>query len=684
MSTVKQSLNASLSQNNSSPFIISICIAVIGGIITQLFLSPYTWVTITSVLISCISISYTLKTLLNKSLFILLFYCFGIVLTQLHQPNKHHLIHQNLAKSTIVGTINEAPVLTKKGYKKVILKASHIQTPNNFTTTEGNIILYLKPPFSLNLQTKDTLVLKTTIRPTTPPQNPHEFNIQRYYSFHNIHHQAFCSEEDLKLLPYTSFSLKRLAHQFQDYLSLKLTKHIHNKAALETLKALLIGNRSGLTDDTIQHYSKSGAMHVLAVSGLHVGIFMLVISFLFKIFKLKNNWIEISITLLSIWLYAFVTGLSPSVMRAAIMFSFLLVGKLLNKNTHSLSTLAVSAFCMLCYNPFYITEVGFQLSFSAVIGIMYFVPKLESYFNLQSRYWLVQKTITITYVSIAAQLATAPIGLLYFHQFPSYFLFANLVVIPAAFLLVFIGALFFCFSEIPYVGKLLSLLLEGLSYGLNFSTEYVATLPGAAINQLHISVFECYLLLVLIVLGFKVIIDRKAIFTPYLFLSICALCFIQVKEHHTILQQKGFTVYAITKQTAIDIFEGKTHHFIASEKLLKDADKMEFHVQHNWYHKNFNAPQVSNQQNGLTIFEANKHKIGIVNKANCSSKTTIDYLIISNNSYTLDEVFEQFNFKKLIYDSSNSHKFLHCIKHSPRFNNNIVIVPDKGALTVNF
>ena len=205
---------------------------------------------------------------------------------------------------------------------------------------------------------------------------------------------------------------------------------------LKVASALLLGYRENLDKELVKSYASAGAMHVLAVSGLHVGILYLLLtrifSFLKKVKKVKNGKFILTILIVSfLWFYAIMTGLSASVMRATTMFSFIVIGnELLNRKTSIYNTLAVSAIILMIINPFIVYQVGFQLSYVAVVGIVYLQPKLNRLFY--SRYKLVRGVWAITCVSLAAQIATFPLSLHYFHQFSTYFFISNLIVIPAS------------------------------------------------------------------------------------------------------------------------------------------------------------------------------------------------------------------------------------------------------------
>ena len=240
-----------------------------------------------------------------------------------------------------------------------------------------------------------------------------------------------------------------------------------------------------------QAYAAAGAMHVLAVSGLHVGIIFLILNTLLAILDTskKGRIVKAIILLISLWSYAMITGLSPSVLRAATMFSFVIMGTVLNRSSSIYNTLAASAFFILIINPNLLFEVGFQLSYVAVLGIVYLQPLI--YKRIYTRWWLLDKVWAITAVSIAAQIATLPLTLFYFNQFPVYFMLSNLLVIPSAAVILILGILLFIASPIPFISESIGWVLNKFIEGLNFGIKEIEVLPNSLIEGLSINVLEC-------------------------------------------------------------------------------------------------------------------------------------------------------------------------------------------------
>lgn len=245
--------------------------------------------------------------------------------------------------------------------------------------------------------------------------------------------------------------------------------------------AMALGDRSALTKELKETYSKTGASHVLALSGLHLGIIYALLSML----VVGRRWQMITqvATVLSIWAFVFLTGMSASVVRSAIMLTVYALLALGHRQKMSVNTLAFTAIVMLLVTPKALFDVGFQMSFMAVFFILLFVPLFYRPFSAE--YLMTHRAVSwlwgMVAVSVAAQIGVAPLIAYYFGRFSCYFLLTNFIVIPAATLILYLalGTLF-----IPSLGVVLASMV-GL---LNTTLLYIATIPGATIEGLHPSV----------------------------------------------------------------------------------------------------------------------------------------------------------------------------------------------------
>lgn len=375
---------------------------------------------------------------------------------------------------------------------------------SNWLDTHGKLLAYIeKDAVAENLHYGDVILTENAFEPLKPPDNPKQFNRKAFLSNQQIYQQAFLDSSQ-----WTNTGINEGNAAFKVIYDIRqqcldwLSKAINNQDAYAVAAALLAGYKAEIDPDLRSSYASTGAMHVLAVSGLHVGIIYLMLSYGLSFLNVipRGRFIKLGLIVLLLWVYACITGLPSSVIRACTMFSFVAIGSNLQRVTNIYGSITASLFLLLLINPYLLTQVGFQLSYAAVLGIVFLQPRLYNLFP-QSRYWLVDKIWAITAVSIAAQLSTFPLTLFYFNQFPTYFMISNLVVIPAAMLIVPTGFIFFLLKacSLDTVSYLAGTLLDELLRHLNFLIGQVEALPYSLIDQLYISTPTFYLIYLMII-----------------------------------------------------------------------------------------------------------------------------------------------------------------------------------------
>ena len=272
-------------------------------------------------------------------------------------------------------------------------------------------------------------------------------------------------------------------------------------------KALCIADKSELTSTIKKEFSRAGASHILAVSGMHVGIIFTAISTLLGLISKRRNYTNISnlVAIIFLWFYAFICGLQPSIVRACTMFTVPIIAKILNRDNISFNCLLFTAFCMLIYDYSYLFNIGFQLSFFAVAGILLFQERIFNIFPLQNKIliWL----WSMTSVSIAAQITTLPLTIYYFHNIPVLSLISNLFIIPLSTLLIYSSSIFLSLSYFPN-NHFIILITNKLSHALTSVIKYFSDISFAVIEHINISIFQV-ILLYLIILIIKYFLESK-------------------------------------------------------------------------------------------------------------------------------------------------------------------------------
>ena len=412
------------------------------------------------------------------------------------------------------------------------IRQALIEKPNTYqsigkicseeTKTCREVMLYIKKSAVCeSIQIGDKIASNFTIQAVPSSKNPHSFDYAQYLFNQGISGSVYL--DTIIHLP-ANINLINTCKQALEFsrqaILMQLSQCIPDLEQLAIAQALLIGHKGTITPELRANFQKSGAMHVLAVSGLHVGIIYILISQL--LFFLPNKSLRKSILMiLGISCYALLTGASPSVMRAALMFSLLRIGIASKRHINIYNILAASACLLTLWNPFIILNVGFQLSYAALLSILYFYKKI--YLLYISSNWLIDKFWQLSAVSIAAQIGTLPLTLFYFHQFPNYFLLSNFIAIPLATLIVYLGIATIAMAYIPSIQSILAKGLFITLKGLIVSLDWIADLPFALSQGWNISVLEVIMLYSIILLSMAAISFRKKLFIYLILLNFALL-----------------------------------------------------------------------------------------------------------------------------------------------------------------
>jgi len=359
-------------------------------------------------------------------------------------------------------------------------------------TSKDSLIKALKPG--------GELIFEGEIKENSHPINPHQFDYAAYLERKGIGGSAFAGAD------FTIIRNKEKGWNLKNVFQILQMKclEIFNESGIDdkersVLNALVLGYKSDLKPDTRAEFADAGVVHILAVSGLHVGIIFIVFQwFLNKSLGARFVYLQFGIILAVIWLYAGITGFSPSVLRASTMFSFIAFGTAGGKKGNTYNMLAASIILLLIVNPLIMKEIGFQLSYLAVIGIVFFHDIFKSLF--WSRYWLIQRAWELFVVSVSAQIATAALSIYYFGQFPNYFFLSNLLVIPLATFSLYSGLLYLILHPIPIIGELIAFLADFILSSLTWVVSLFSSLPGSVSTGIHLNVLDVLTIYAFIIL----------------------------------------------------------------------------------------------------------------------------------------------------------------------------------------
>jgi competence protein ComEC len=436
----------------------------------------------------CAGVLYVLILRLRIVSVLLWFFLFGFLYPSLHYQDYTPLVGERHCVAKLV-----SPAVEKdKTY------ACEIETLSvRDTHSVSKALVYIqKDSCAAELMYGDVIELQGTFRVITNFADS-QFDYAAWMAEQDIYSSAYIPRNSWKRVQ-KSQSLRAYAMALRQNALSYLQSKISSKEHIAVIAALVFGDKSFVSSETKTHFAAAGAMHVMAVSGLHVGIIASIIVLITSFLPLNNfsMWLKMILVLGTIWLYAGITGLSPSVQRAAIMFSLFSVGIIVRRRSNSWNTLAAAAFISFLMNPQVLFLAGFQLSYVAVMSIMYGAPKILHIYRPRSK--VLQYVWGIIAVSFVVQIGTFPISVYYFQTIPLYSILTNICVIPLAFVIII--TVFASF--IPYVSLLA---VELVSVSLDFFIEWitrVSNFPHAVlrVSLNHMQVFQIYTLIILCVI----------------------------------------------------------------------------------------------------------------------------------------------------------------------------------------
>ncbi len=427
----------------------------------------------------------------------------------------------------------------------------------------------------------DRLFVKAKFARIEPPGNPFSFHYRKYMQRRGVTHTAYLSDRQWEFLAHTAKKpLKQISGKLQRFFALQFAKNGLQGDEYSIITAILLGDDDTMDQTLRSSYASTGVSHILCVSGMHVGIIFMILDFLLKPFSFhrKLRFLKAIILLISIWFYAHLTGLAPSVQRAAAMFTFVTFGNLLQRNCNIFHSLFASLFILLLFNPFLLFETGFQLSYLAVLGIVLLQKPIAAIWKPKNK--LIFYFWELATVSLAAQLATAPVALFHFGQFPNYFLLSNLSVIMLSFAIVSTGValLIFSFSTqvALWIGKLLFIEIKIM----NQIVFFIEQLPGAVTKQITISILQLFLLYGIIIVIYLFFRYKKK---KYYWITLSFILLFSVSSAYRNIHccnELSVTTYQISKKLAVNFnYHGKSillHDFMVD----KNDEEYKFSIYH--------------------------------------------------------------------------------------------------------
>lgn len=590
----------------------------------------------------------------------------GMILTW-HKDIRHDrnwFGHQMDSASMLMVRLEEPLLQKNKSFKATASVIGLVEAPEKTApSVTGKVLLYFSPDTSLNaIDYGSALLIRNNLQTIKSAGNPGGFNYQQYASFQQLFHQVFLKPTDFVVLRNSKKQdFKAWIFGSQQKITTTLRKYIGNdKNVLGIAEALLIGYKEDLDKDLVQAYSNTGVVHIIAISGLHIGLIYAGLRWLFHLLPVlrKRKLMNAIITLTCLWIFALITGASASVLRSAVMFSFIIGGECLSRKSGIYNSLALSAFVLLCYDPFFLWDVGFQLSYLAVLGIVLMQQKIRGLFFIQNVY--LRKVWEMMAVTLAAQLTAFPICLYYFHQFPNLFFISNLVAVPLSTLILFAEILLLFFSWIPviavYIGKLVCALIWVMNWFITSINEW----PYAVADYLFASYTSTIFMYAAIsfMIGMVLNKSRKALYAFLFFCGMYAIVFAATGFQSR--TQKRMIVYNIPRRQAVDFIAGRDYLFCGDSSLQSTGLLKNFHLRPSRILYRLGEQPLQFYETDQYLLLKNfygKNILLLKGKASLITDTgiAIDVMVVSkNNEKDIYKILNRFKPAQVVLDASNS------------------------------
>lgn len=559
-------------------------------------------------------------------------------------------------------TVFEKPCLISVTLREKLKNSSfndrYIAIVNNIDKrkSSGKIILNIRKD-SLNKEFKigSTLHINGILHKNDSSNNPNQFDYSKYLENKQIYAQLYCATSKVNVESKIEKNIWYYTSELRSKIIRNLEKSNFNKTELNVAIALILGQKQDVSPEIIQDYQFAGVIHILSVSGLHIGFILFLVTFMLKPLpnSKRGSFIKLIVILSSLSLFGLIAGLAPSVVRSVTMFSFVAVGTHLRRSVNIYHTLIVSILFILLFQPSFLFDVGFQLSYIAVFFIVWLQPLLASVWRTKFK---VSKYIwDILTVSFAAQIGTLPLSIYYFHQFPGLFFLSNLIVIPLLSFIMTLGVLVMVLAAFNFTPPLFVKTLEWCIYYLDKIINSIASLEQFIIHDIPFNIYlfiGAYLLIITIVIWFK-----KPNFNKLIAVLIACL-FLQISFTYNqwdTQNQKEWIVFNSKKNTLITERNGKNVTLYANDSILKTSQKNK--TLNSYLVDNFSVLKSKKPIQNAFFFNGKKiliiDSLGIYPK-NCNPDIII---LIQSPKLNLERLFQTIRPKMVVADASNYKMF---------------------------
>lgn len=521
------------------------------------------------------------------------FFLLGWLVNTKVDYNEDHPGNTNLFEATIL----ETPERRERSLR--VLASVKAISNDRFSLMPGKTMIYfdtLTPLYPAGTR----IVFSKNPTGIASTANPSSFDYKSYLLRKGISSQVFLTFSDHKALKgYNKRSFARLLRKAREHTIAILKKNFSDEKECGLAQALLIGYKEDLDKDLLRSYSITGVVHVIAISGLHLGLLYWLLSrFLgFVFYNRKLQWLNPIIVITFLWFFSFLAGAQPSVLRSAVMFSCIVLGEKISRSSPIINSLALSGFILLCIHPWWLWDIGFQLSYAAVLSIVIFQKPIYDLIFISNK--LLDAIWKLISVTLAAQILTTPISIFHFHQFPTWFILSNLIAVPLS-SLVLIGLIIVCvMSFMPQICLMVSNVVSWLIQIMNISIEHIEKLPLSSLGNLSIQPLQL-ICIYLGILYLSIWLRSRSAQSLITFLMLVTL-FVSIRSLSVArgATQARLTIFNTSRQTIIGINRGENIIYISDKEISTQTDdwslrpsRIERRITHYQYQKMPDQPFV--------------------------------------------------------------------------------------------
>lgn len=560
--------------------IVRITLCLIAGIFSAFYTHPSLTLTLLILGISFLFCGYAFyksnKTFTPNSMFgiavYILFFSIGITTTLLHDESikKNHYTQNdsNFEKDQNIQLVIREKLKNSVKYNRYVAEVVSIENNN----TCGKIIFNIKKDSIENtFIIGSQLLVHDQLLRHFKPNNPNQFDYGKYLETKGVYAQIYTQPAAVKLGRNIEKGISYYTSNFRNTIIQNLAKSGFKKEELAVITALILGQQQDISPEVLRDYQYAGAVHILSVSGLHVGFILLFITFLLQ--PIPNttlgNTSRLLITIVSLWMFAFVAGLAPSVVRSTVMFSCIAIGMHLKRENNSFHTAIVSLFLILLFEPLFLFDIGFQLSYLAVFFILWLQPHFARLWQPKNK--IIGYFWSILTVSFAAQIGTLPLSIYYFHQFPGLFFITNLVLIPFLSVIMALGTLLMVLAYFDWIPLVLSKSVEILITLTNTIISKIAAIESFVLQNIPLS-FSMMLIGYLLIISWTIWMEKPKF--NKLILAFGSILLFQAVLFTTKWESENnqeFVVFNVMKKSIIAIKQGSAITLFTSEEITKNS-----------------------------------------------------------------------------------------------------------------